>query len=74
MSRKDELLKMASLLRLQADALSSRDGKQAFQKMANYYQHEAELLQKRNAAEITEQSTRAQSRMKPRREVSLRAI
>ena len=74
MSRKDELLRMASLLRLQANAISSRDGKQAFQKMADYYQHEAELLQRRNAAEITEQNTRAQSRMKHRREASLRVI
>src|SRR5215813_13158788 len=37
MSRKEELLKMASLLRSQADGLSSRDAKQAFQKMADYY-------------------------------------
>jgi len=44
MSRKEELLKMASLLRSQADGLSSRDAKQAFQKMADYYQHEAEQL------------------------------
>ena len=35
---------MASLLRSQADGLSSRDAKQAFQKMADYYQHEAEQL------------------------------
>jgi hypothetical protein len=44
MSRKVELLKMASLLRLQADGMSSRDAKRAFEKMADYYQHEAEQL------------------------------
>jgi hypothetical protein len=41
MSRKEELLKTARLLRLQADAMSSRDAKQAFRKMADYYQREA---------------------------------
>ena len=43
MSRKEELLKMASLLHSQANAMSSRAAKQAFRKIADYYQHEAEL-------------------------------
>jgi hypothetical protein len=45
MSRKEELRKMVSLLRLQANAASSRTAKQTFQKMADYYQREAEQLQ-----------------------------
>jgi len=44
MSRKEELVKMASVLRSQADAMSGRDAKQAFRKMADYYQREAEEL------------------------------
>jgi hypothetical protein len=44
MSRKEELLKMARLLRAQAEGMSSRDAKQAFRKMADYYQREAEQL------------------------------
>jgi len=52
MSRKDELLKMAHLLRLQADAMNSRDAKQAFRKMADYYQREAEQLSGRPVPEI----------------------
>jgi hypothetical protein len=52
MSRKEELLKMAHLLRLQADATSSRDAKQAFRKMADYYQREAEQLSGRPVPEI----------------------
>jgi hypothetical protein len=42
MSRKEELLITARLLRSQADAMSGRDAKQAFRKMADYYQREAE--------------------------------
>jgi hypothetical protein len=41
MSRKKELLEMARLLRSQADGMSSRDAKQAFRKMADYYEQEA---------------------------------
>jgi hypothetical protein len=52
MSRKEELLKMAHLLRAQADAMNSRDAKQAFRKMADYYQREAEQLQGRPVPEI----------------------
>jgi hypothetical protein len=52
MSRKEELLKMASLLRSQADAMSGRDAKQAFRKMADYYEHEAKQLQDRPVPEI----------------------
>jgi len=52
MSRKEELLKTARLLRLQADAMSSRDAKQAFRKMADYYQREAEQLSERPVPEI----------------------
>ena len=59
MSRKEELLKMVRLLRSQADAMSSRDAKQGFQKMADYYQHEAEQLPGRPVAEIITQSKRA---------------
>jgi hypothetical protein len=44
MSRKEELLEMARLLRAQADAMSSRDAKQAFRKMADYYKQEADKL------------------------------
>jgi hypothetical protein len=43
MSRKDELLEMARLLRAQADAMS-RDAKQAFRKMADDYKQEADKL------------------------------
>ena len=52
MSRKDELLKMARLLRAQAEGMSSRDAKQAFRKMADYYQGEAEQLSGRPVPEI----------------------
>jgi hypothetical protein len=52
MSRKEELLKTAHLLRSQADAMSSRDAKQAFRKMADYYQREAEQLSGRPVPEI----------------------
>jgi hypothetical protein len=52
MSRKEELFKMARVLRSQAGAMSTRDAKQAFKKMADYYQHEAEQLQGRPAPEI----------------------
>jgi hypothetical protein len=52
MSRKEELLKMAHLLRAQADAMNSRDAKQAFRKMADYYQREAEQLQGRPVPEV----------------------
>ena len=51
MSRKEELLKMAHLLRAQADAMNSREAKQAFRKMADYYQREAEQLQGRPVPE-----------------------
>lgn len=56
MSRKEELSKLASLFRSQAKAMSSRPAKQAFLKMADYYEHEAELLLRRPAPEIVEQS------------------
>ena len=59
MSRKEELFKMAHLLRLQADAISSRDAKQAFQKMADYYQHEADQLSGRPVGEIATHRKRA---------------
>ena len=52
MSRKEELFKMARLLRLQADAMNGRDAKQAFRKMADYYQREAEQLNGRPVPEI----------------------
>jgi len=52
MSRKNELLKMAHMLRLQADAMYGRDAKQAFQKMADYYEREAKNLQDRPVPEI----------------------
>jgi len=52
MSRKDELLEMARLLRSQADAMSGRDAKQSFRKMADYYKYEAEKLNGRPAPEI----------------------
>jgi hypothetical protein len=52
MSRKEELLKTAHLLRSQADAMSSRDAKQAFRKMADYYQREAGQLSGRPVPEI----------------------
>ncbi len=54
MSRKDELLKIASLFRSQANAMSSRETKHAFQKMADIYQQEADLLRGQPATEITE--------------------
>ena len=56
MSRKQELMKIANLFRSQAKAVSSRSAKQALQKMADYYQHEA--------AECTEHRPPAQSRPK----------
>jgi hypothetical protein len=43
MSRKEELLKLVSLLHSQAKAMNSRTAKQAFRKIADYYQHEADL-------------------------------
>jgi len=43
MSRKQELLKMAKLFRAQANSVSTRAPKKALRKMAEYYQHEAEL-------------------------------
>ena len=62
MSRKEELFKMVHLLRSQADAMSSRDAKQAFRKMADYYQREAEQLQgRRPVPEIFKQSKQANS-------------
>jgi hypothetical protein len=56
MSRKEELVKMASLLRSQADAMSGRVAKQAFRKMADYYEHEAKQLQDRPVPEIIDRS------------------
>jgi hypothetical protein len=62
MSRKDELFKMVHLLRSQANAMSSRDAKQAFRKMADYYQREAEQLQRgRPVPEIFNQNKQANS-------------
>jgi hypothetical protein len=61
MSRKEELFKMVRLLHSQADAMSSRDAKQAFRKMADYYQREAEQLQGRHVPEIFKQSKQANS-------------
>ena len=54
MSRGEELLKMAraSLFRSQANAMGSRAANQAFRKMADYYQHEAEQLQGRAAPDL----------------------
>ena len=43
MSRKQELLKTARLFRAQANAVSTPAAKKALRKMAEYYQHEAEL-------------------------------
>jgi len=56
MSRKEELSKLADLLRSQANAMSSRPAKQAFLKMADCYEREAELLKHRPTPEIIEQS------------------
>jgi hypothetical protein len=61
MSRKKELLEMARLLRSQADGMSSRDAKQAFRKMADYYEQEAKQLQNRPAPDIFERSKKARS-------------
>jgi hypothetical protein len=58
MSRKEELRKMVSLLRLQANAASSRTAKQTFQKMADYYQREAEQLQGRRAPDLIDRSNK----------------
>src|SRR4029453_17824783 len=54
MSRKEELLKMAraSLFRSRANAMSSRGANQAFRKVADYYQHEAEQLQGQAAPDL----------------------
>ncbi len=54
MSRKDELLKIATLFRSQANYMSNRDTKWAFQKMADIYQLEADLLRRRPTTELTE--------------------
>jgi hypothetical protein len=45
MSRKEELLKLVSLLHSQANTMNSRTAKQAFRKIAGYYQHEADLAE-----------------------------
>jgi hypothetical protein len=58
MSRKEELHKMVSLLRSQANAASSRTAKQTFQKMADYYQREAEQLQGRRAPDLIDRSNK----------------
>jgi hypothetical protein len=59
MPRKEELLEMARLLRSQADAMNSRDAKQAFRKMADYYEQEAKKLQ--NTPNIFARSKKARS-------------
>jgi hypothetical protein len=59
MSRKQELLELARLLRSQADAMSSRDAKQAFRKMADYYEQEAKKLQDQPAPDIFSKSNKA---------------
>ena len=56
MSRKEELHEMVSLLRSQANAMSSRAAKQTFRKMADYYQNEAEQLQGRPAPDLIDRS------------------
>jgi hypothetical protein len=56
MSRKEELHKMVSLLRSQANATSSHTAKQTLRKMADYYQREAEQLQGRRAPELIDRS------------------
>jgi hypothetical protein len=61
MSRKEELFKMVRLLHSQADAMGSRDAKQAFRKMADHYQREAEHLQGRPVPEIFNQNKQANS-------------
>jgi hypothetical protein len=43
MSRKEELRKKAKLFRAQAHSVNIRAAKKALRKMADYYQHEAEL-------------------------------
>jgi len=58
MSRKLELIKMENLFRSQAKSVRSRFAKQALQKLADYYQHEAELL------DHTSKNQSAQSRPK----------
>ena len=49
---KRNYLKWRTCFRAQADAMNSRDAKQAFRKMADYYQREAEQLQGRPVPEI----------------------
>jgi hypothetical protein len=61
MSRKEELLEMVRLLRAQAEGMSSRDAKQAFRKMADYYEQEAKKLQDRPAPDILSKSNKARS-------------
>jgi hypothetical protein len=61
MSRKNELLKIASLFRSQANTMSSRGTRDAFRKMADFYQHEADLLRARPDTEITERSGHTRS-------------
>jgi hypothetical protein len=61
MSRKDELLKIASLCRSQANTMSSRATKQAFQKMADIYPQEADLLRGQPATGVTEQNRHTHS-------------
>jgi hypothetical protein len=58
MSRKEELDKMVSLLRSEANAMSSRAAKHTFRKMADYYQHEAVQLQGRPAPDLIDRSKR----------------
>ena len=61
MSRKEELLEMARVLRAQAQGMSSRDVKQAFEKMAEHYEQEAKKLQDRPAPDIFSKSNKARS-------------
>jgi hypothetical protein len=61
MSRKDELLEMARLLHSQADAMNSRDAKQAFRKIADYYKQEADKLNGRPAPDINVRNKKAHS-------------
>jgi hypothetical protein len=45
MSRKDELIKLAQLFRLQARLTQDRPAKQALRKLGDLYQNEAKKLQ-----------------------------
>lgn len=58
MSRRDELLRLASLFQSQANIMSGPATKRAFQRMADIYQHEADLLRRQPATEIAETNSR----------------